>query len=155
MVFSGSPWDDNNSFGNSYSSIFEEISKENLKFANIYVGYGAPNNRLNMRAFQITEKLLLSNLKDSTKATGVRVDIDNSGISERTEHEQNQFNIARKLRWQVMFWARDLIWKVGRWESAELKAFIDEFQPDVIFQWLQFCGLWGQRFHSHHCSLQY
>lgn len=33
-----------------------------------------------------------------------------------------------------MFWARDFVWKIGRWCSPELKAFIDDFKPDVIFQ---------------------
>lgn len=38
------------------------------------------------------------------------------------------------MRWQVMFWGRNLIWKIGRWKSAQLKDFLDDFQPDLIFQ---------------------
>lgn len=43
-------------------------------------------------------------------------------------------DIARKKRWVVLFWARDLIWQIGRWKSPELKKFIDDFKPDIIFQ---------------------
>lgn len=132
LVFSGGPWDDNSSFGNSYSNIFGGISK--LKFANVYAGYGKPNNKFSMTAFQITEKLLINNLKDSTKPAGIRIAADNLHTSIRSKQEQRRFNVARKMRWQIMFWARDFIWKLGRWDSPELRRFLDDFQPNLIFQ---------------------
>ena len=56
--------------------------------------------------------------------------IENPDFSETIKARK----FGQKKRWQILFWARDLIWAVGRWKSPELKKFIDDFAPDLIFQ---------------------
>lgn len=130
LVISNTPWSDNNSFGNSFSNIFDGIP--NLKFANIYCRSGKPNNQFDMICFQITEKSLISNFFHRKKPSG-RIVSQLCG-KEVEEKEIVGFEQARKIRWQLMFWGRDIIWKIGRWKSDELKNFLDEFDPDIIFQ---------------------
>lgn len=136
LVLSNTPWDINNSFGNSFSNIFSGITS--IEFANICCRYGELNNEFNMKGFQITEKSLISNLKNSANPSGkeITTSLKNKNcISERGDTEAiTGFEQARKMRWQVMFWARDIIWKLGKWKSKELLSFIDDFQPDLIFQ---------------------
>ncbi len=131
LVISSTPWNGANSFGLSYNNIFSGIS--NLEIANIYCSSGSPENEFNMVCYQVTAESLLKNLKNKTSPSGRCVaNHSNAGI-ERTAAEQKRFNKARILRWQILFWMQDLIWKFGRWNTPELRKFIDGFQPDMIF----------------------
>ncbi len=132
LVISSTPWDQKNSFGLSFTNIFDGM--ENLQFANVYCSAGSPDNPFNMQCFQISEAMLLKNLKNKNSPTGKCVENQKQEGIERTQSEQKRFDIARTLRWQVLFWARDFLWKIGRWKSKELKQFLDGFKPDIIFQ---------------------
>lgn len=130
LVISNTPWSDNNSFGNSFSNIFKGIP--DINFANVYCRAGEPNNQFPMVFFQITEKSLMKNLFHREYPSGSMVLPSNKKQIE--EKEILGFEQARKMRWQVMFWGRNLIWKIGRWKSDELKMFLSDFKPDIIFQ---------------------
>lgn len=132
LVLSSTPWSNDNSFGLSYNNIFDGIS--DVKFASVYCYSGQPSNPFDMVCFQITFGMLIKNLKNPNIPTGKVVIAEKSNGIERNVKEQNIFDTARKLRWQVLFWARDLVWKVGRWDSQELRKFLDDFKPDLIFQ---------------------
>lgn len=130
LVLSSTAWSNNNSFGNSFNNIFDGI--ENIEIANIYCKYGNPETALVSRFFQITEKSLLRNLKNRKVPSGQEIYPHDENSTDITEPKIA--NAVRKNRWIIMYWARDLIWKIGRWKSPELNAFIDDFQPDMIFQ---------------------
>lgn len=131
LVLSDTAWNTSNSFGNSYANIFGGM--EDITFASIYCREGVPNYSGISCAVMITERQLLSNLKDKSRPAVIPMSVDADGTAEKPR-EWGAVNVGRKYRWQIMFWARELIWKVGRWECRELKAFLDEFQPDLIFQ---------------------
>ena len=133
LTVSLTPWTYEDSFGNTYSNLFEGGAFDDCEFADIYCGFGNLHNSLNMRGFQITAHSLVANLKDKSIPSGTEVE-NNCEANNRTDAENSRFTIARKLRWQVLYWARDLLWDIGRWKSPELKAFIDDFKPDVIIQ---------------------
>lgn len=132
LVLSSTPWSYDNSFGLSYNNIFDGIGND-IKFASIYCNPGQPCNPFDMVYFQITFEMLLKSLKDPNAPTGKVVIAEKSSGTERSEKEQNIFDTARKLRWQVLFWACDFIWKIGRWNSPQLRQFLDDFKPDLIF----------------------
>lgn len=132
LVVSDTPWSKNNSFGNSFSNIFEGIP--DLEFADISCRTVADLDPIVSACFEISEKSLLKNLKDKRNPSGTKIDMDTlkDGAKNAVESEIKTF--ARKKRWMILFWARDFIWKLGRWKSKELLQFVDEFQPDLIFQ---------------------
>lgn len=132
LILSNTAWDNQNSFGSSFSNIFEDM--QGIQIANIYCRYGNPNNSVADYYFQITEKSLLKNLKTKSIPSGKQVFAAGQGTIQLSDREQTTFDTARKKRWQILFWARDLIWLVGRWCSPQLRAFIDDFKPDLIFQ---------------------
>lgn len=133
LVLSSTPWSNDNSFGNSFSNIFEGI--EGIEVANIACRPGKPTSYLVKRYFQITEKALLKNLKNTSFPTGKEIEIktDENTDSSYTENIKGR-TFARQKRWQILFWMRDLFWSVGRWKSQQLIHFIDDFKPDIIFQ---------------------
>lgn len=130
LILSQNAWRDDNSFGSSYSNIFKHV--KNVKIANIYCESALPRNDVADKYFQMDEKSIIKNLKNKNIKIGKEV-----FKAEKAETKLKGSNKvvlrARKLRWQFFFWGRDLIWKVGRWKSEELKKFIDDFDADVLF----------------------
>ena len=57
LVISNTPWSNDNSFGNSFSNIFEGIP--DIEVANIACRPGHPTSYLVKKYFQITEKSLI------------------------------------------------------------------------------------------------
>ncbi|MBQ4341237.1 MAG: hypothetical protein II756_01890, partial [Clostridia bacterium] len=102
-----------------------------VELASVYTGYGLPQAGACRGSFRITEKSLIKNLKNRSFPSGERVD-ERSGYA-LDERESRSFDAARKARPQVLFLARELIWRAGRVVSPELKSFVREFAPDLIF----------------------
>lgn len=133
LVISNTPWSNDNSFGNSFSNIFEGI--EDIEIADIACRPGMPTSYLVKRYYQITEKSLIKNLTDKSFPSGREIEINrNECIDKSFSQDMKMRKFGSKKRWQILFWMRDLIWKFGRWKSQELIDFIDDFNPDVIFQ---------------------
>lgn len=145
LVLSSTPWSYDNSFGNSFSNIFEGI--EDIEVANIACKPGQPTSCVVKRYFQITEKALLKNLKNKSLPTGKEIEINTENIDSAFTENIRGRNFGKQKRWQILFWARDLIWKIGRWKSQELKDFIDDFKPDLIFQPVYFSSYLNDMVH--------
>ena len=129
MIMSCSALDKSNSAGSTFSNFFSGM--EGVELASMYFGYGEPDNDLDMRYFQVTEKSLLKNLLDKNSPSGRRVTAGGKAVA-MNEGEKKSFDAMRKVRLMVFFWMRELIWRVGRVHSKELKSFVEEFRPDVI-----------------------
>ena len=71
IIISHTPWDENNSFGNSFSNIFG--SKLDYDIANIYCGTGKPNTNICSRFFQITERDIVKNWFNPKHPSGKEV----------------------------------------------------------------------------------
>lgn len=132
LVLSSTPWSDDNSFGNSFSNIFEGI--EDIEVANISCRPGHPTSYLVKRYFQITEKALIKNIFDNSFPTGKEINVDFKESNSSLSQDIKARDFGRKNRWQILFWMRDLIWLLGCWKSQALIDFIDDFKPDIIFQ---------------------
>lgn len=135
LVLTLAPWNYKNCTGSTQSSIFEGM--ENIEVANIYCRYGEPDNAIVSRYFQITEKSMLNHLLkhtpsgyerkfDKTKQSETNIDVLNDG-------ENKLFNWMRILRFQIFYWAQELFWKLNLWKSEELTAFVNDFNPDIIW----------------------
>ena len=97
LVFSGTPWSSDNSFGNTFSNLFSGL--EDVEIANIYCKYGQPDTAVVSRCFQMTEKSLLQNLKNRKSPPGREV-FPTERADELTEQSQSVLNAARKRRWR-------------------------------------------------------
>lgn len=136
LVISDALWRTDNGVGNSYSNIFGGI--EGLEIANICCSEGHSDNTVSSSCFQISESRLIANLKNRSVAAGVKEDLSAESEGETAKSTGGGlFRIIKRSRLQIFFWLRNLIWKLGRWKSDELKKFIDDFAPDIIFAQLQ------------------
>ncbi len=133
LVVSATPWNNNNSFGISYSNIFKGIN--DMEFANISFSriLEQTDSEIVSKSFQITPKMLVKNLINKKAHVGVQGYVSIEKQNEQNIEQTTVLKFAKKRRWQILFWARDLIWKIGRWKSQELIDFIDDFNPDMLF----------------------
>lgn len=130
LVVSCSPWREDNSIGNSYTNIFKGI--ENIEIAHICCGSGVPNTDFVKHHFHINEKSIIKNLINKKNKTG-NILINKDNFEEKNSKEKSLFKFMRIYRFQIFFLIRDIIWSFKNWISKELKEFVDDFNPDIIF----------------------
>lgn len=132
LFVSSSPLNKEISIGNTFINLFSHM--ENVELASIYTRAGVPDKEIS-QAFCITEKMLIKNLIKKTPV-GVCVESKESDIAQKvqnTKNEQGIIDFIKSYRWTVFFWLQDFVWRIGKWKSPELKQFIEEYNPDIIF----------------------
>ena len=130
LVVSRTPWDNSNSFGNTFSNLFEGM--EDIEIYNICCQNGKMNNHVVKNAFQMTDKSVLKSiLKIGYEPVWkMRGEMDRAQQSENTEVSVR----AKKSRNIFAFMIRDCIWKLGAWKKSKtLNVFLEELKPDVIY----------------------
>ena len=141
LVISNTAWNQGNSFGNSYNNIFAGLNE--LTFASIYCRDGYVDSSVNIaRAYCINPNCFLKNLFLRKIPTGKEIVLHTSDVEQQQKFigptsnhslKTKLVNLCKILRWQIFQWGLDLLWKVGRWNSEELKDFINDFHPDLLF----------------------
>ncbi|MEZ0007055.1 glycosyltransferase involved in cell wall biosynthesis [Flavobacterium sp. 28YEA47A] len=135
LVISRDSWNDTNNSGNTLSNLFQNWDTENI--ANIYCRDEIPNNKICSNYFKISESLLLKKLLRKTAVAGVKVQKQEtaSKASEIKDEQKEKkiYDFFRKNRLHIFLWGRELLWKIVNWKSKELKDFIKDFNPDVIY----------------------
>lgn len=127
------PWHDRSNISNSFSNI---LGGDIYEIKNIYTRKGKPQTNDCKDFFQITEKDILKNLINKKHKTGKRISIvsaEQTNDKAEASLDNRLFFLIKKYRFTIMFWIQNLIWSFNNWKSSELKEFIDEFQPDIIF----------------------
>lgn len=133
LILSNTPWSNDNSFGNTYSNLFGGI--ENLQIANIYCRYGIPNNDIVSKYYYIDERKILKSVITRNMETGIDFERNNIPFDNGSFNLQNSiYKIGRKNRFEFYYFFRNIIWKLGRWKTKKIINFIDNFDPDIIFQ---------------------
>lgn len=133
LIISRSPWRQDNSFGNTYSSIFRDM--RDVEIANIYLADGLPEYEENVKAYyQVSEQELVSLMKHpfSSQKVGKVVYAENR-TNNSNEKISSYLALGKQKRWPIMFMARDLIWKYGKVNYSEMENFVSDFKPDILF----------------------
>lgn len=135
LVLSTDLWDDISNGNNIQSNWFTGFDAE---FANVYLVPGKPNNQICTRYFQVTDAMMAKSFFGKRAGYAFNWDPSEFDASKEatTNVEQENVGLYRKLRAHTGEWlrlARDLLWAYGRYDKKALKAFIDDFQPDIVF----------------------
>lgn len=120
LIVSRTPWNEENSFGNTFSNLFEGI--ENIEIANICCQGGSMNSRLISESFQLTDLDVAKSLIGCRPGQIIRNNSENQTSSKP--------NVPRK---GVLYVLREAIWVLGRWKSKKLKKFIQDFNPNILY----------------------
>lgn len=130
LVITYYPWREDNNVGNSYSNLFAGMN-DKIEFSQIYMRNDMPQNKLVHNYFQISEISLLKNLFTNRKV-GKHFVLNNPYNTSKGTFSK-AFNIARVLRWDIFLLIRELAGISSNWKSKELKEFLKETNPDIIF----------------------
>lgn len=138
------PWKKDNSFGNTYSSIFGKI--EGIEIAHIYLMEGQPDNEeVVTHYYQIPEKeIMRSCLKLWNRGAGAGhiVNIEDfgsapdslsKGKSDSSSIYSRLLGFGKRHHWNLMFFARELGWRFGKVNYPGLLRFVEDFKPDLFF----------------------
>ena len=115
--------------GNTFLNLLECL--DGVEVSSLCARAGETDPRVS-RGFYVTERMLLGNLLRRTPAGVCVCPSAKTDGCRGSDGERKLHRFAHRHRWTVLFWARDLLWRVSRWKSPELQAFLQESKPDVI-----------------------
>lgn len=130
LLVSASPIQKEVSIGNTFLNLFSGM--EDVELASVCTRAGTPDPSVS-QCFCITEKMLIRNLLGKGPAGTICKRLPVSEQKKETSSESSVKRFVKTKRWNIFFFAQNLLWTVGRWKSPQLRAFIEDFQPDVIF----------------------
>lgn len=140
LVLSNYPWKNNNSFGNTYSGIFKNVP--NTEIAHIYMFDGHPDFVPNVtRYYQISEREIIKSVTNRKKRVGKEVLVETKDVIKDSQISKAKketsygklLSFGKRHHWNLMFFARELAWKLGRVNYEGLMDFIEDFKPDLFF----------------------
>ena len=116
LIISNSEWDDNNSFGNTFSNFFAETT--DIEFANIYCRTGVPHTNQCRRFLRIDDIQLIKHVFKRKYNPVCRVD---NVVRETpaTTRANKSYAFAKRKRWAVFFLARELLWLISNYKNKE------------------------------------
>ena len=128
LVISATSWSNDNSFGNTFSNLFEGM--DDVEIYNVCCRNGDNNNSVVKQAVQFTDKSVLKSI--------YKLGYDPCWkMSSGNLHKKDNVEVyagARKSRRLIYFLARDLIWKLGKWKKSKtFNNFLDEIKPDILY----------------------
>ncbi len=131
LIISRTPWDNGNSFGNTFTNLFGGM--ENVTMFNICCQSGPLNSEVVTGALQITEGSLVRHLLKRKPVAKVMEQENQSNVINSNQKGSFIGSIKTTIPY-VGYLVRDAIWKVGGWKkSPELAEFLKMAAPDVIY----------------------
>jgi len=135
LILSRGVWDDTDGTSSTLTNLFEDYDPD--KLAHVYIETIAPKTKCCHRFFQISEFSLIHKIYKWRTKTGHAFDtqgqtqaITNDKIAEQ---EASTMQYVRGHRSIWLSFAREILWGFNGWKSKELKQFLIDFNPDVIW----------------------
>lgn len=142
LVVSVNAW--NSNIGNTWPFLLDIYDSNNI--ACIYSRDEIPDSTSCSRYFNISENRVLKSVFNRNIKTGKEINIESCDVSAKdiVEHKERYQKMRKKRRYSLLF-ARELVWKLGKWKTAELNKFIDDFKPDIV--------LYAMTTNIYHCKM--
>ena len=121
------------SSGNTLLNVMENF--DDVELRNVCVRAGTPDTDIS-KCFCVTEKMLIKNLLGKGPAGVSFVPAERNSEPRRNKTENRILRFVHAHRWTLLLWAQAMVWHVGRWKSKELKEFVEDYDPDIVFTFL-------------------
>ena len=152
LIVSRGVWDDTKGTSSTLTNIFQNYDAN--KLAHIYIETKTPNTKCCNLFFQVSEFSLIHKLYKWRTKTGFKIaTVSNDAVdgdidSTVGRQEERAMGFVRRNRSILFSFLRELLWLFNGWQSMELKLFIKEFNPDIV--WLDGSPLiLMNRLHNH------
>lgn len=135
LIIGHNVFDRRTAFGKTLISFFKDWGADCL--AQLYFHSEVPTCNICDNYFRITDTDVFNNVVKKRKITGESfraADVDATRATSRTDTgiKSKLYSYGRK-RSSLIYMARNFIWKHAKWFSDELKKWIADFKPEVIF----------------------
>lgn len=130
LIVSRGVWDDGGT-SSTLSNIFQNYDSD--KLSQIYIETKNPNTKLCRKFFQISEFSLIKKLYKWGTRTGRRVDAEYVADTDTARKEASTMEYVRGHRSFAYTVLREFLWHFDGWKSKELRSFIKEENPDVVW----------------------
>lgn len=127
LVVSRTPWNEGNSFGNTFSNLFGGM--EGVEVYGVCCQGGEVRGAVVRGAWQMSDASVLRSLRGGEAGREVTPALRASASREETSPRL----LAPKGRGTLLYLARDILWAMGRWRTAGLKAFVEKVRPDILY----------------------
>lgn len=127
LVISRSAWRRDNSTGNTLTDFFCGMGEAEI--FSLCMREQPPQNGIAMRHFYISEKQMIKRFLGKKAAVGA----EHIGESLDDGLEKAMYDAAKKHPSYLLFFAREFLWDVGGWKNENLRRYIREIDPDVLF----------------------
>ena len=130
LVFTVASW--NSKVGaNSWASLLADYDPAQV--ASLCIRDEVPDSQVCSRYFVVSENKIIKSLLRPGVQTGREVTAQQTPAEPDADLQAHNARYAKmKKRPYSLLLAREAIWKLGRWHTPELDAFLDSFQPDII-----------------------
>lgn len=135
LILSRGVWDDSKGTSSTLTNLFEDYDPD--KLAHVYIETIEPNTKCCHRFFQISEFSLIHKLYKWRTKTGHAFDTQDQTQAvtddKIAEQEASTMQYVRGHRSIWLSFAREILWAFNGWKSKELKQFVLDYNPDVIW----------------------
>ncbi len=133
LIVTRGAWDEDKGTSSTLSNLFSDYGADRI--ATIYIEARRPKTRCCNLFFQIPEISMLKKLINWKVTIGKRIDTRTDFVHNQkdTKDEDKALQYVRGHRSKVYTWLRELLWSFNLWKTKELNAFIQEFNPDVVW----------------------
>ncbi len=118
----------------TFSSLLSGYDKD--KIANLYIREELPDSEVCNNYFRISENAVIKSIFNKKIKTGKHIvtvdEVANDNIENEKVTALRYKKYSSKRNYFLLF-ARELLWYIGRWKTSELKEFLDDFKPEVVF----------------------
>lgn len=133
LVVSTNAWRDNTGI-NTLIEFFKCWSPDRI--AQIYTKSTLPKTTVCNKFFSISENAVMRSVINRNITTGREVyneNVNSIADNPSAEEEQKIYSSYKGKVRELLSFCREIVWKFGKWKTAELDRFIDEFDADVLF----------------------
>ena len=133
LVITLPPWRDDKGDGNVLTNLFSDFDAE---FAGIYCMNGIPSNMICRRYYQMTDQMAISNILHHSPMgkTLTEEELRPVSYSEQKKNENRAFySFFWKHKWELFYIIREAVWSLSGWKNEQLRSFILDFSPDIIY----------------------
>ena len=138
LLLVAEPWRSDDSGGNTVDNFFKGMP--NVELAQVYNSDKLPVNDVCKKYFQISSSKVVKGFIPRKKVGGeLHIEDILARNAEETSNQQHNTLLNKTKRWiknirpEFLITIKNFIWRYSNWKTPELKTFITNFNPDVIY----------------------
>jgi hypothetical protein len=131
LLITSEVWNDVEFGNNNMTNWFQGM--KDVEIAHIFCSAGRPSNRCCKRYFRISDKAIFNSLFFRSKPAGETLYFDDYPTVLQDGHKSQKKFRSPVFRNSIVRLLRDIAWNMGRVNKTEIRKFICDFEPDVIF----------------------